>query len=373
MGPIILVPQMNDVIENHDLTAAELARRIRHWGAELGFQQVGFSDINLQHAEKRLGQWLEKQFHGDMHYMERHGLKRSRPELLVPGTLSVISVRMDYLPEDQSVAESLLDHPSKAYISRYALGRDYHKVLRSRLKKLAGQIAQHTEPLGYRVFVDSAPVLEKPLAEKAGLGWVGKHTNLINKTAGSWFFLGELYTNLALPADKPATAHCGSCTACIDVCPTNAIVAPFKLDARRCISYLTIEMKGTIPASLRPLIGNRIYGCDDCQLFCPWNKFAVRSDEADFAPRNKLDASELTELFQWNEEMFLGKTEGSAIRRIGYEQWLRNVAVGLGNAKTTPAVLRALHDRCDDESPLVREHVEWALQQHAHANQDSSA
>ncbi len=359
-----MVRHMKDAIKNHDLTPTDLARRIRHWGTELGFQQVGFSDIDLQRAETRLGRWLEKQFHGDMHYMQRHGLKRSRPELLVPGTISVISVRMDYLPEDQSAAKSLLDHPSKGYISRYALGRDYHKVLRARLKKLAGHIKEHAEPLGFRVFVDSAPVLEKPLAEKAGLGWIGKHTNLINRNAGSWFFLGELYTNLVLPTDASSTAHCGSCTACMEVCPTQAIIAPYELDARRCISYLTIELKGSIPAALRPLIGNRIYGCDDCQIFCPWNKFAARSDEEDFAPRNKLDTAELADLFQWSEEEWLRKTEGSAIRRIGYEQWSRNIAVGLGNAKTSPDVLKVLHDRCEDNSPLVREHVQWAIQQH---------
>lgn len=355
---------MNDEIENPDLNPSALAARIRDWGAELGFQQVGFSDIDLHQAEERLAQWLQKKFHGDMHYMERHGLKRSRPELLVPGTISVISVRMDYLPEDQNAAKALLDHPSKAYISRYALGRDYHKVLRSRLKKLAAQIEQHVQPLGFRVFVDSAPVLEKPLAEKAGLGWIGKHTILINKEAGSWFFLGELYTDLALPPDEPSSSHCGSCNACLEVCPTNAIIAPYQLDARRCISYLTIELKGSIPPPLRPLIGNRIYGCDDCQIFCPWNKFAQQSDEGDFAPRHKLDSPELTELFRWDEDTWMQKTAGSAMRRIGYEQWLRNIAVGLGNAETTPDVIRALQERSNEASALVREHVQWALQQH---------
>lgn len=355
---------MNDVIENPELNPSALAGRIRGWGAELGFQQVGFSDIDLHQAEERLAQWLQKKFHGDMHYMQRHGLKRSRPDLLVPGTISVISVRMDYLPEDQNTAKALLDHPSKAYISRYALGRDYHKVLRSRLKKLAAQIEQHVQPLGFRVFVDSAPVLEKPLAEKAGLGWIGKHTNLINKEAGSWFFLGELYTDLTLPPDEPSSSHCGSCNACLEVCPTNAIIAPYQLDARRCISYLTIELKGSIPPPLRPLIGNRIYGCDDCQIFCPWNKFAQQSDEGDFAPRHKLDSPELTELFRWDEDTWMQKTAGSAMRRIGYEQWLRNIAVGLGNAETSPDVIRALQERSNEASALVREHVQWALQQH---------
>ncbi len=364
MQLIILARRMNDVVENHELNAPAVAERIRRWGAELGFQQVGFSNIDLHQAEERLQQWLRKKFHGDMHYMHRHGLKRSRPELLVPGTLSVISVRMDYLPQNQDDAKTLLDHASKAYISRYALGRDYHKVLRSRLKKLAGKIGQLSQPLGFRVFVDSAPVLEKPLAEKAGLGWIGKHTNLINKEAGSWFFLGELYTDLALPSDESASAHCGSCTACLEVCPTNAIVAPYELDARRCISYLTIELKGSIPAPLRPLIGNRVYGCDDCQIFCPWNKFAVQSDEDDFAPRHNLDSSELTDLFRWDEDTWLKRTEGSAMRRIGYHQWLRNIAVGLGNARTSPDVIQALQERSNADSELVREHVEWALQQH---------
>lgn len=355
---------MNNAIENSDLTPNALANRIREWGMELGFQQIGFSDIDLQQSETRLNQWLQKNFHGDMDYMERHGLKRSRPDLLIPGTISVISVRMDYFPEDQDVAKGLLDHESKAYISRYALGRDYHKVMRSRLKKLAQQIETVAQPLGYRVFVDSAPVLEKPLAEKAGLGWIGKHTNLINKDAGSWFFLGELYTDLNLPVGEASKNHCGTCRACLDVCPTQAIVAPYELDARRCISYLTIELKGSVPENLRTLIGNRIYGCDDCQIFCPWNKFAVKSDESDFAPRHHLDTAELTDLFRWDRKTWSQKTEGSAMRRIGYEQWSRNVAIGLGNAKTCNDVLAALRERYDDPSPLVREHVRWALDQH---------
>ncbi len=355
---------MNNEIENSNLTAAALARRIQGWGTELGFQQIGFSDIDLQQAEQRLSKWLLRKFHGEMSYMERHGLKRSRPDLLVPGTVSVISARMDYLPEDQSNAKDLLDHPSKAYISRYALGRDYHKVMRSRLKKLAQRIEQFAQPLGFRVFVDSAPVLEKPLAEKAGLGWIGKHTNLINKDAGSWFFLGELYTDLELPGSTPSTPHCGSCRACLDVCPTDAIVAPYELDARRCISYLTIELKGSIPEPLRPLIGNRVYGCDDCQIFCPWNKFATESSEGDFAPRHKLDASELTDLFAWDKDTWSTKTEGSAMRRIGYEQWLRNIAVGLGNAESSHEIVAALQARSNDPSLLVREHVQWGLDQH---------
>ncbi|HLU06101.1 MAG TPA: tRNA epoxyqueuosine(34) reductase QueG [Woeseiaceae bacterium] len=331
---------------------------------QLGFQQTGISDIDLSQAEARLAEWLERQFHGEMDYMSRHGIKRSRPEELVPGTLRVISVRMDYLPEDQQAARELLDHPSKAYISRYSLGRDYHKVLRSRLRKLAQGIQEEIGPFGYRVFVDSAPVLEKPIAEKAGLGWIGKHTNLLNRRAGSWFFLGELYTDVELPVDQPEQSHCGTCRACIDVCPTGAIVGPYKLDARRCISYLTIELKGSIPLEFRSKIGNRIYGCDDCQLVCPWNKFAVRSDEQDFAPRHNLDSADLTELFAWDEATWESRTEGSAIRRIGYERWLRNIAVALGNATGTEAVIKALQSRRDNASPIVREHVEWALRQH---------
>lgn len=341
-----------------------LKSRLQEWALELGFQQLGVSDVQLATAELRLAEWLSQQFHGEMGYMSRHGHKRSRPELLVPGTVRVLSLRMDYLPEDMTRAKALLDHPRKAFVSRYALGRDYHKVLRKRLALLADRIEQEVGEFGYRVFVDSAPVLEKPLAEKAGLGWIGKHTNLINREAGSWFFLGELYTDLPLPVDTPETSHCGSCRACIDVCPTAAIVAPYVLDARRCISYLTIELKGTIPEPLRKLIGNRVYGCDDCQLFCPWNKFATLTDEADFAPRHQLDDSDLAALFRWDEATFLARTAGSAIRRIGFEQWLRNLAVGLGNAATSDDVIAALQDRRAHDSALVREHVEWALAQH---------
>lgn len=355
---------MSQTPEHPDPDPQALAVLIRRWGEDLGFQQIGFSDVDLQRAERRLHTWLDKKFHGDMTYMERHGLKRSRPELLIPGTVSVISARMDYLPEDQKRAEQLLDHPSKAYISRYALGRDYHKVLRGRLRSLARQIEAHASRFGYRVFVDSAPVLEKPIAEKAGLGWIGKHTNLINRNAGSWFFLGELYTNLPLPADRAEASHCGSCRACIDVCPTGAIVEPYELDARKCISYLTIELPGSIPEPLRKLIGNRVYGCDDCQIFCPWNKFAEPSGEGDFSPRHGLDDADLVELFLWDEGTWLQKTEGSAIRRIGYERWLRNIAVGLGNAASTPAVVDALRTRQASPHAVVREHVQWALEQH---------
>ena len=341
-----------------------LKREIASWCKELGFQQTGVSDIDLAEAEKRLKAWLQERFHGSMHYMERHGSKRSHPEELVPGTVRVISVRMDYLSDEQDTAKALLDHPAKAYVSRYALGRDYHKVMRKRLQGLARRIEERIGEFGYRAFVDSAPVLEKALAEKAGIGWVGKHTNVIDRNSGSWFFLGELYTDLPLPVDAPETSHCGSCTACIDVCPTKAIVAPYRLDARRCISYLTIENRGSIPEEFRAAIGNRIYGCDDCQLFCPWNKFAQQSTEADFRPRHGLDDVDLVDLFRWDRDTFLSNTEGSAIRRIGYESWLRNIAVALGNAATSPAVVTALKSRRNDESELVAEHVRWALARH---------
>lgn len=347
---------------------SELKDDVISWCQELGFQDAGVSDIDLSVADARLNEWLGKRFHGSMHYMERHGSKRSHPGELVPGTVRVISVRMDYLVEDQETAKALLDHESRAYISRYALGRDYHKVLRARLRDLARRIEERVGEFGYRVFVDSAPVLEKAIAEKAGIGWVGKHTNVIDRNTGSWFFLGELYTDLPLPVDKPETSHCGTCVACIDVCPTKAIVAPYQLDARRCISYLTIENKGSIPEEFREAIGNRVYGCDDCQLFCPWNKFAQLSDEPDFKPRHDLDSAELIELFGWDKQMFLDNTEGSAIRRIGFEAWSRNLAVGLGNAITSPQVVDALRHRADDESDLVREHVSWALSRHTGEN-----
>jgi len=344
--------------------AISLKSDIRRWGQELGFQHIGVSDIDLERAEARLTEWLEENNHGAMHYMQRHGKKRSRPADLVPGTVRVIAARMDYLPQSQDDAIRLLDHDSRAYVSRYALGRDYHKVLRRRLRDLAHRIEERVGAFGYRVFVDSAPVLEKALAEKAGLGWIGKHTNLIDRQAGSWFFLGELYTDLPLPVDEAEESHCGTCQTCIDVCPTAAIVAPYKLDARRCISYLTIELQEAIPVEFRKAIGNRIYGCDDCQLFCPWNKFAKPTAEGDFAPRHNLDTEDLTELFEWSEAAWLTKTEGSAIRRIGYERWLRNIAVALGNAETTPKVVAALNERRDSESKLVAEHVAWALAQH---------
>ena len=340
---------------------ADLARQIKQWGQALGFQQVGITDTDLSEAEAHLQSWLANDFHGDMDYMQRHGVKRSRPAALQPGTVSVISVRMDYLPEPAESLHKTLDDPYSAYISRYALGRDYHKMLRNRLQKLADRIQRHYGPFGYRAFVDSAPVLEKALAEKAGLGWIGKHSNLINRKAGSWFFLGEIYTDLPLPADATATSHCGSCSACMTVCPTQAIVSPYRVDARRCISYLTIELQGPIPEPFRPLIGNRIYGCDDCQLICPWNRFGKITGEQDFHPRHRLNTQQLLAVFAWSEEEFLARTEGSAIRRIGHERWLRNIAVALGNAPASPPVIAALKAMLAHPSELVREHVRWAL------------
>ncbi len=337
-----------------------LARSIKDWGHALGFQRVGIAGVNLRADEHRLNAWLAEGHHGTMDYMSRHGTRRTRPEELVPGTLCVISARMDYLTASADPAQVLAD-AQLGYISRYALGRDYHRVLRPRLARLADRVADAAGAAGYRAFTDSAPVLEKPLARDAGLGWVGKHTNLLDRHDGSWFFLGEIYTDLPLPLDAPVTAHCGSCTACIDVCPTQAIVAPWRLDARRCISYLTIEHDGPIPPEFRTAIGNRIYGCDDCQLVCPWNRYARLSAEPDFRTRHGLDAPRLVDLFAWTEAEFLRRTEGSAIRRVGYERWLRNVAVALGNAAPTAEVIAALRSRAADPCELVREHVAWAL------------
>ncbi|HET8552579.1 MAG TPA: tRNA epoxyqueuosine(34) reductase QueG [Gammaproteobacteria bacterium] len=342
----------------------ELAERIKAHGRALGFQQIGIADVDLEADEARLVNWLRAQRHGSMHYMARHGRRRTHPTELVPGTLRVISARMDYWPANAADADENLADGRRAYISRYALGRDYHKLLRKRLQQLADMVREDSGAFGYRAFTDSAPVMEKPLARNAGLGWIGKHTNLINRRAGSWFFLGEIYTDLPLPIDAPEQDHCGSCHACIDVCPTQAITAPYQLDARRCISYLTIENRDAIPIEFREAIGNRIYGCDDCQLVCPWNKFAHPTAEADFAPRHGLDNATLVELFNWNEATFLKNTEGSAIRRIGYEGWLRNCAVALGNAPSDPEVIAALEGRRAHPSALVREHVEWALAQH---------
>lgn len=340
-----------------------LALAVKAWGRELGFDAVTIADVNLGDAEPRLLHWLEQGMHGEMDYMARHGLKRARPGELVPGTIRVISARMGYWP-DAADSDAALADADRAYVSRYALGRDYHKVLRARLQQLADRIAAEVGEFGYRVFSDSAPVMEVELASRSGLGWRGKHSLLLTREAGSFFFLGELFTDLPLPVDAPTSAHCGTCTRCIEVCPTQAIVAPYVVDARRCISYLTIELKGSIPLELRPLIGNRVYGCDDCQLHCPWNKFAQRTREADFAVRHGLDRATLVELFGWSEDEFRQRMAGSAILRIGYERWLRNIAVGLGNAPTSDAVLTALRARADHSSELVREHVAWALARH---------
>ncbi|KPK73524.1 MAG: epoxyqueuosine reductase [Acidithiobacillales bacterium SM23_46] len=348
-----------------DAQLATLADDIRGWAMALGFQAIGIADTDLSAAEQHLIEWLHAGRHGEMGYMERHGTRRSRPAELIPGTLRVLSARMDYWPGAARDAEAVLADDALGYISRYALGRDYHKVLRQRLQQLAVHIEDAIGPFRYRVFADSAPVLEKALAEKAGIGWIGKHTNLLEQRTGSWFFLGELYTDLPLPVDAPATNHCGTCQACIDICPTRAIVAPYQLDARRCISYLTIELRGAIPVGLRPMIGNRIYGCDDCQLVCPWNRFARSTAEGEYSPRHQLDAPQLLALFAWDESEFLARTEGSAIRRIGYECWLRNLAIAIGNGPHTPAAHAALQARADHPSPLVREHVAWALARHA--------
>ena len=340
----------------------ELRDNIKSWAKALGFGQIGITDCNTEEADKRLQDWLDRKFHGDMKYMENNRALRKNPEKLVADTIRIISVTMNYLPENHD-SIAILENKSKAYISRYALGRDYHKVLRKRLNLLAEKINSAVKPFNhtYRAFADSAPVFERKLAEKAGIGWAGKNTMMMNQHAGSFFFLGELFTNLPLPVDKPVSAHCGSCTACIDICPTKAIVAPYQIDARLCISYLTIEHKGSIDLALRPLMGNRIYGCDDCQLFCPWNKFAKTSPEEDFKPRHQLKNADLIELFGWTEAEFLRKTEGSAMRRAGYISSLRNIAIALGNAEKTEAVILALKSRQDHASEIVREHVAWAL------------
>jgi epoxyqueuosine reductase len=351
----------------HPTELAALAVGVKVWGRELGFQEVGVADTDLSDAEPRLRAWLASGFAGELDYMRKHGAKRTRPASLVPGTLRVISARMDYRPHAAD-SSSVLADGNKAFVARYALGRDYHKVLRSRLQRLAGRIAERIGDFGYRVFTDSAPVMEVELARKAGLGWRGKHTLLISREAGSFFFLGDIYTDLPLPVDAPVEEHCGSCRKCLDVCPTQAIVAPYQLDARRCISYLTIELKGSIPLELRPLIGNRVYGCDDCQLICPWNRYAQHSPEPDFRVRNGLDSAELVELFAWTEEQFRARLAGSAILRIGYERWLRNLAVGLGNAPKSAGVAAALRARERDSSALVREHVAWALARQAEAS-----
>lgn len=341
-----------------------LIARIREHALQLGFNRFGISGVALDEDEAHLRRWLDAGMHGTMQWMAAHGDKRSRPAELVPGTLAVISVGLDYGRDPGQAWQTLADG-NRAYVARYALGRDYHKLMRNRLQKLAGQVERLIGPFGYRVFVDSAPVLERALARNAGLGWIGKHTCLIDKAGGSWFFLGELYVDIPLPPSAPAQNHCGSCRRCIDICPTQAIVAPYRLDARRCISYLTIEHEGAIPEALRPGIGNRIFGCDDCQLVCPWNKFAQRVDSADFAPRNGLDEANLLTLFAWEEEEFLRRTEGSPIRRSGHLRWLRNIAVALGNAPYSAAITAALVQRLAHPSALVREHIHWALAQQA--------
>jgi epoxyqueuosine reductase len=348
---------------NTALVTKDLLNKAQQWAQSLGFQQLGVSDIDLSEAEVQLESWLKAGFHGEMSYMDRHGKKRSRPEELVPGTIRVITVRMDYWPDDVEDAWTVIGDDRKGFISRYALGRDYHKIIRKRLLKLAALIENEVADTSYRVFCDSAPVLEKALAQKSGLGWIGKHSNVLSREHGSYFFLGEIYTDLPLPVTHSISDHCGSCAACIDICPTQAIVAPYQVDARRCISYLTIELRGSIPLEFRPMMGNRIYGCDDCQLVCPWNKFAQVTTESDYLPRHGLDSPQLVELFTWTEEEFLTRMEGSPIRRIGYECWLRNIAVALGNAEKTPEVINVLNMRLEEPSDLVKEHVIWALAQ----------
>jgi epoxyqueuosine reductase len=340
-----------------------IAADIKKWGVELGFQEVSFTDIDLSKYEHHLKDWIDRNYHGAMSYMAENHDKRCHPEQLVPGTIRVVCVRMDYALDSEDSLESM-QNTGKAYVSRYARGRDYHKLIRKRLQKLARRIQDVTGPFGYRAFVDSAPVLERALAEKSGMGWIGKNTMLINKQAGSWFFLGELFTDLPLPVDEQVSDHCGSCSACLDICPTNAFVKPNLLDATRCISYLTIELRTSIPVEFRKLMGNRIYGCDDCQIVCPWNKFSKPTDEKDFTPRHNLDDAQLVDLFGWSEREFLNRTEGSTIRRIGYDCWLRNIAIALGNAPSSKAIDRALRVRLNNVSDMVNEHIEWALLQH---------
>lgn len=360
---IILIPYQPPG-EHVPMDLKKLAEQIRVWAQEYGFQQIGIAGTTLGEAERHLDDWVSRGLHGELDYMTRHGRKRTRPVDLLPGTTRIISARMDYLPAAAAPAATVLGDGQLAYIARYALGRDYHKLLRRRLQRLADRISEAGFPHGYRVFVDSAPVLEKPIAAAAGLGWQGKHTNLINRQAGSWFLLGEIYTDLPLPVDEPVADHCGSCHACLDVCPTQAIIAPYVLDARRCISYFTIESRGPIPIEFRAAMGNRIFGCDDCQLVCPWNRYARTTAEPDFSPRHGLDASRLTDLFAWSEPEWSERTTGSALRRPGYLGWLRNIAVALGNAPSSDTVVEALRTRASHMSDLIREHVAWALEQH---------
>ena len=353
-----------------DINFSLLSQQIKQWSLELGFQQLGICDTDLQEAESYLQVWLDNHRHGEMHYMHKHGSKRTQPAELVANTIRIISVRMDYFPPQSTPITEVLNDPELAFISRYALGRDYHKVLRGRLKKLVAKIKSQVSDYNFRVFTDSAPVMEKALAEKSGLGWIGKHTNVINSEAGSWFFLGEIYTDLPLPVDQKASNHCGSCSACLDICPTDAIIAPYQVDARKCISYLTIELDGVIPLEYRAKMGRRIYGCDDCQLVCPWNKFSQATEEKDFFTRHQLDSVTLVALFQWDESTFLSKTEGSAIRRIGYSRWLRNIAVALGNTPTTPEVIHVLDAKKTYKDQIVREHITWALERHIGNSKD---
>ena len=349
---------------NTALTDNELLDEMRSWAQSFGFQQLGVSDIDLSKSESELAAWIKAGFHGEMNYMHRHGTKRTRPEELVADTVRIITVRMDYFPEPATESWSVLENDELGFISRYALGRDYHKLMRKRLLHLSNKIKEEIGEMGFRVFCDSAPVMEKALAEKSGIGWRGKHSNILNREHGSYFFLGEIYTDMPLPVSEPVAEHCGSCVACIDICPTQAIVEPYTVDARRCISYLTIELYGSIPVEFRSMIGNRIYGCDDCQLVCPWNKFAQATVESDFLPRHGLDEPQLLDLFAWTEQEFLTKLEGSPIRRIGYERWLRNIAVALGNASSSPEIIATLNAQLSNPSDIVKEHVQWALEQH---------
>ncbi len=348
---------------------SDLAQQIKSWGKDLGFDHIGISDIDLSEHEDHLEAWLAAGNHGEMDYMHKHGSKRSHPEELVSGTKRVISSRLDYAPHDIKQSENVLQESHVGYISRYAMGRDYHKVMRAKLKKLAQKVQTEIGEYGYRVFTDSAPVLEKALAEKAGLGWIGKHSNLIDSKTGSWFFIGEIYVDIELPVDEAANNHCGTCQKCLDICPTQAIVAPYSVDARRCISYLTIELKGTIPEEFRTAMGNRIYGCDDCQLVCPWNKFAQTSKEPDFTPRDQLNDRKLLELFGWTEQQFLDNTEGTAIRRIGFAAWQRNIAIALGNASYSKSIITQLELKRNttlfeqiELEEMLNEHLDWALE-----------
>ena len=353
--------EQNKQLITSDQELAQLTLDIKAWGKEFGFQEIAISDCELGEHKTHLDNWLANDMAGEMDYMQRHKELRYHPEQLQEGAIRAICVRMDYLPQATD-AQVLVEQPNKAYISRYALGRDYHKLIRGRLAKLAKKI-EAAAGGNHRAFVDSAPILERALAEKSGLGWIGKNTMLINKDAGSWFFLGEIYTSLPLPIDQPTTAHCGSCNACIDICPTNAFTGPYQLDAKRCISYLTIELKGSIPEEFRKPMGNHVFGCDDCQTVCPWNKFAQHTQEDDFQPRHSLDSAEILSLFQWNEETFLEKTAGSAIRRIGHQGWLRNLAIGLGNAPFDTQIISILKTQLDHPSEVVKEHITWAIAQ----------